>query len=257
MSAMIARLDQRMLSVTNRLNDNLRENFDRTIAQERHLQAARRNAQVQQQDRPNIVRDGGALHVDTGNRSDHVKIEQHGEDVTLTIDGKVTTHEDVTGIVVKTNGGDDIVETSIPWFVKLVPLPLRNTAPVESYVFVDAGDGDDVVDLSAATGNTVIVGAGGEDFLVGGSGSTCDNDFRKDEIFGDYMSASPEERAADTIVVQADSPNHLAVTDATWDPLDTLVELPGAAAKCAPEGPQVDPEILALATSMGEGQENG
>lgn len=250
MSATIARLDQRILAITNRLNDNLRESFDRSIAQERQAQAGRHNAQVQHYNRPNVVENDGHLFVDTGNESDHVKIEQYGTgDVTVTVNGEKTKHSDITSVFVETNGGDDVIETpGARWFSQLVPLPWSNQAPVEAYVHVDAGDGNDMVDLSAATGDTHILGGGGEDFLAGGAGSTCDGDFRTDTIFGDYNTDDP--RSPDTVITQADSSNHLTVTDATWDPLDELVEMPAKNANCAPAGPENDPEILAA--SMGD-----
>jgi Ca2+-binding RTX toxin-like protein len=64
-----------------------------------------------------------------------------------------------------------------PWFPSALVLyagsgndTVTTTGPVNPRIVVDAGAGNDVIDVSSATGATVLVGGTGDDVLTGGSG---------------------------------------------------------------------------------------
>lgn len=186
----------------------------------------------------------GILAVDTGDDPDRIQIEQDAstKDIVLTVNGQKSRHSNVTTVSLYTHGGNDVVKT--PGRTWVSDVLSQCGLPVEAYVFVNAGEGNDIVDLSAITHyDTTIVGDDGTDFLVGGYSGSSPTGFRTDHIFGDsFVSRDP---GSDVIVARPDSLNQLTVTDARADPRDTVVWLPPADRGCGsgPEKTETNPDV--------------
>lgn len=165
--------------------------------------------------------------IETGDGDDNISVEQDSatKEFIVTINGKQIRRTDISTISIRSGGGTDVVTTPARSLTSDAPHPGPDNSPVNALVYVDAGDGDDKVDLSAVTRyDTTIVGGDGRDTLVGGHSDCGSTDIRTDYILG----GTPfDDRNPDTIYVRPDSANQRTLTDAPPQEGDIVLSLPG------------------------------
>lgn len=177
----------------------------------------------------------GFLKVVTGDDPDRIELRRDtaSNDFILTVNGKTSSYSDIDLIHIHTYGGDDVVTTlGASWSGGVVPFLAQDGPNIYARVDVKAGDGNDIVDLSAVTvDDTHIEGGDGRDFLAGGHPSCGSDSQRRDFITPD---GRPLDLAhnADVILTHPDSEKQQ--TYISWDSLDMVVGLPRFV-RCNPE----------------------